>query len=201
MENLTALERRLNEDCLRKALYSLSASPESFFAIRNNFGRSLATLCIANWILGIGDRHTGNILVDKKTGELIGIDFNMAFGAATRKLSIPEMVPFRLTPQLVNALSPLGTSGLLTKCMGHTLRRFTIKKISLLATLAIFINEPTIDWMEEMDRSTSSSQETSQSRGSLWIPQQRIGAVHDKLKGINPKVLIEKELKSGVFSV
>lgn len=188
------------EDCLRKALYDLSASPESFFAIRNNFGKSLATLCIANWILGIGDRHTGNILIDKKTGELIGIDFNMAFGAATRMLNIPEMVPFRLTQQFVNALSPLGTSGILVKCMAHTLRRFTEERKSLVATLAIFINEPTIDWIEEMDRSSLSSEETSQSRGSLWIPQQRISAVHDKLNGINPKVFIEKELKSGVYS-
>lgn len=44
---------------------------------------------------------------------LIPIDFGHAFGSATELLPVPEIVPFRLTPQLVAVLSPLGISGIL----------------------------------------------------------------------------------------
>lgn len=63
-----------------------------------------------------------NILFDKKNGYLIGIDFGVAFGNATRNLPIPELIPFRLTPHFVNVLEPMGVSGLIKKNMTHTLR-------------------------------------------------------------------------------
>lgn len=76
---------------MRKALYMLSASPECFFALRNNFIKSLAAMNTTHWLLGIGDRHLQNFVIDQNNGQLIGIDFNMAFGVATKKLSIPEL--------------------------------------------------------------------------------------------------------------
>lgn len=41
-------------------------------------------MCIAQYILGIGDRHLSNTLIDKKTGGVVGIDFGHAFGTATQ---------------------------------------------------------------------------------------------------------------------
>lgn len=62
----------------------LSSSPEAFVALRTRFATSHAAICIAQWILGIGDRHLGNFLVDKSSGYEIGIDFGHAFGSATQ---------------------------------------------------------------------------------------------------------------------
>ena len=41
-------------------------------------------MCIAQYILGIGDRHLSNTLIDRKTGGVVGIDFGHAFGTATQ---------------------------------------------------------------------------------------------------------------------
>lgn len=68
----------------RKSFLKLSSSPEAFVALRTRFATSHAALCIAQWILGIGDRHLGNFLVDKSSGYEIGIDFGHAFGSATQ---------------------------------------------------------------------------------------------------------------------
>lgn len=44
---------------------------------------------------------------------MITIDFGHAFGSATELLPVPELIPFRLTRQLVGFLEPLGVTGLL----------------------------------------------------------------------------------------
>lgn len=41
------------------------------------------SMCLCHWILGVGDRHLNNYLLDMKSGELIGIDFGHVFGTAT----------------------------------------------------------------------------------------------------------------------
>ena len=50
-------------------------------------------------MLGLGDRHLDNILLDTARSEVIHIDFNVLFDQG-RNLRVPEIVPFRLTPTL-----------------------------------------------------------------------------------------------------
>lgn len=78
---------------------------------------------------------------------LTGIDFNLAFGAGTRDSNIPELIPFRLSPHFVNVMNPLGTTGLITKTMVHTLRTFRSSKKLLTSYMESFVKEPTIDWL------------------------------------------------------
>lgn len=62
--------------------------------------------------IGIGDRHMLNYLISLHTGSITGIDFERSFGIATQLLSIPELIPFRLTPQLIGVLAPHGVKGI-----------------------------------------------------------------------------------------
>lgn len=48
------------------------------------------------YVLGLGDRHLDNILLDLNTAEVVHIDFNLAFDRGLQ-LRVPEIVPFRLT--------------------------------------------------------------------------------------------------------
>jgi serine-protein kinase ATM len=43
------------------------------------YTRSVAVNSIVGHILGIGDRHGGNILIHKLTGEVVHIDFGIVF--------------------------------------------------------------------------------------------------------------------------
>lgn len=64
-------------------------------------------------MLGIGDRHLDNFLVDTHSGQIVPIDFGMAFGMGASMLPVPELIPFRLTPQFQALLKPLDSFGLL----------------------------------------------------------------------------------------
>ena len=61
-------------------------------------------------------------------------------------LPIPELVPFRLTPQLTNLLQPHSSCGQLKSCMVHTLRALRNSPDVLLNTMDVFVKEPSLDW-------------------------------------------------------
>ena len=52
---------------------------ESWHSAKMNFIRSVAVGSIVGHILGIGDRHLGNILIDQGSGEVVHIDFGFVF--------------------------------------------------------------------------------------------------------------------------
>lgn len=53
--------------------------PLRWFEMRLRYSRSVATTSIIGYILGLGDRHTSNILIDTHTGEVVHIDLGIAF--------------------------------------------------------------------------------------------------------------------------
>lgn len=54
-------------------------TPMSWFSMRLNYSRSVATTSIIGHILGLGDRHTSNLLIDTSTGEIVPIDLGISF--------------------------------------------------------------------------------------------------------------------------
>lgn len=55
-------------DILRRHLLKMAPSPEAFLTCRGGFARSLATLSACCYVMGIGDRHLDNFLLDTTTG-------------------------------------------------------------------------------------------------------------------------------------
>eukprot|EP00475_Leptophrys_vorax_P015621 TRINITY_DN21921_c0_g1_i2.p1 TRINITY_DN21921_c0_g1~~TRINITY_DN21921_c0_g1_i2.p1 ORF type:complete len:557 (+),score=146.21 TRINITY_DN21921_c0_g1_i2:155-1672(+) len=139
------LEERIRPDLLAKAVYSFSSSPESFLTVRSRCGSSLAVLCVCLYILGIGDRHLENYLIDLSDGRVIGIDFGMAFGNGI-DLPVPELMPIRFTRQFQNLFNPLDTVPLLKQSMGHVLKALRENRLILLQVMQVFAKEPHLDW-------------------------------------------------------
>lgn len=54
-------------------------TPMLWYMMRLNYARSVATTSIVGHILGLGDRHASNILMDDRTGEVVHIDLGIAF--------------------------------------------------------------------------------------------------------------------------
>uniref|UniRef100_A0A182MMJ7 non-specific serine/threonine protein kinase n=1 Tax=Anopheles culicifacies TaxID=139723 RepID=A0A182MMJ7_9DIPT len=187
---------------LKRALYDMAASPESFYRLRMNFAKSLATMNVTCWALGIGDRHLSNIVLERATGMLVGVDFGIAFGAGTRDLPIPELVPFRLTPQFVGVMEPMRLAGILQKCHLHTLQCLRDSRMLLRACLEVFVREPTVDWLRAARQRTveNAGSERSARSGREWNPQVRVNTVLRKLNGANPKQLLMDELRYGVVA-
>jgi ataxia telangiectasia mutated family protein len=52
---------------------------ESWHIAKTKYTRSVAVSSMVGHILGIGDRHLGNILINEKTGVVVHIDFGVVF--------------------------------------------------------------------------------------------------------------------------
>lgn len=75
--------------------------PSEWFERRLAYTRSIATSSIVGYIVGLGDRHSHNILIDRSTAAAIHIDLGVAFEQG-KLLKTPETVPFRLTRDIVS---------------------------------------------------------------------------------------------------
>ncbi|KAF1799211.1 hypothetical protein FB192DRAFT_1333067 [Mucor lusitanicus] len=205
-------EASVPANLVRDYLFKLASSPEAFLFSRKEFAYSLACISIFGYIMGIGDRHMDNFLVDMKSGRLIPIDFGYAFGVASELLPIPEIVPFRLTRQLVAVLEPLGISGILEDAMTHILSAVQAEKELLLNIMTVFVKEPHLEWKQAAkkqsklqkrdDEKSSSITSTADKTNSLdqdiaWYPQSKINIVKRKLNKGNPASITISEMTNG----
>ncbi|CAF0815340.1 unnamed protein product [Brachionus calyciflorus] len=186
-------------DLFRKFLRTLSSNTESYFVIRNEFIKSYAVASTCQYILGIGDRHLSNWMIDLKTGRAIGIDFGIAFGHATMNIPVPELVPIRLTRQILKLIAPLEQRGLFESSMLHCLNALRENNDLLMCILDVFIKEPSIDWIGSAIKIAKKNlNEEMQLTLGLNYAKDRVNSVRDKLNGINPSVIMRNDLQSGV---
>lgn len=177
--------------CRRSAFRKISANTESFCALRENFIKSFAILCVCQWILGVGDRHLSNFLISLKNGKVLGIDFGHAFGTATQFLPVPELVPFRLTPHIIALMEPLGEKGIFREVMVHSLEALRKNSSALLSTMNVFIEEPSLDWIENASRNGEAA------TGATWDPAQKLEQVKRKLNGAKSTDIMVEDLRAG----
>ncbi|XP_064405997.1 DNA-dependent protein kinase catalytic subunit-like isoform X2 [Halichondria panicea] len=187
-------------DLLRRSFMSLATTPEAFLTLRYHFLRTWASVSMCQYVLGIGDRHLSNYMVDMESGGVIGIDFGHAFGTATQFLPIPELIPFRLTPQVMNLLLPHKGHGLLRSCMVHTLRALRHSSAPLLNTMDVFVKEPHLEWQSfarKQAKTQKKAHELSDSGDSSWYPKEKIRQARKKLQGYNPAHVMLFDLTKG----
>ena len=101
---------------------------------------------MVGYILGLGDRHPSNLMLDRKSGKILHIDFGDCFEVAMKREKFPEKVPFRLTRMLIKALEVSGIEGTFRITCENVMKILRDNKDSLLAILASFVHDPLISF-------------------------------------------------------
>lgn len=120
-------------------------SPHNWYQARNAYVRTTAVMSTVGYILGLGDRHGENLLFDSCTGDTVHVDFNCLFNKG-ETFEFPEVVPFRLTHNMVHAMGPLGVDGPFRKCCEITLRVLQEQMPTLMSVLRPFVYDPLVSW-------------------------------------------------------
>eukprot|EP00049_Salpingoeca_infusionum_P009450 m.158278 g.158278 ORF g.158278 m.158278 type:complete len:2964 (+) comp14338_c0_seq6:294-9185(+) len=119
--------------------------PSEWFEARRTYTQSVATNSMMGYIIGLGDRHPNNILIDKETAELVHIDLGVAFEQG-KALTTPETVPFRLTRDIVDGMGNNGVEGSFRRCCEVTLTVLCKSKNHLATLLGVFLFDPLRSW-------------------------------------------------------
>lgn len=143
---LLELMKETPRQLLYKELWCSSEGITSFFSKLQRFSGSVAVMSMVGHILGLGDRHLDNILVDFSTGDVVHIDYNVCFDKGLR-LKIPEIVPFRLTQTIQAALGLTGVEGTFRASCEAVLEALQKNKELIIMLLEVFVWDPLVEWM------------------------------------------------------
>lgn len=152
-------------------------TPHNWYQARSSFIRTTAVMSMVGYILGLGDRHGENILLDSTTGDIIHVDFNCLFNRGDL-FEFPELVPFRLTHNMVLAMGPLGVEGMFRKCCEITLKVLRQQIPILMSVLTPFVYDPLVEWNKKASSNTSQKERTD--------PQalNNVKRIEERLKGL-----------------
>ncbi|KAM9937820.1 hypothetical protein OXX80_002673 [Metschnikowia pulcherrima] len=121
------------------------SDPAVWYSARNCFTRTSAVMSVVGYIIGLGDRHCENILFVKKNGAALHIDFDCLFEKGLT-LPTPEVVPFRLTQNLVDAMGITGVEGSFRVTCEVTGTLVRENEASLMNILETLVYDPLLDW-------------------------------------------------------
>ncbi|SMN17993.1 similar to Saccharomyces cerevisiae YBR136W MEC1 Genome integrity checkpoint protein and PI kinase superfamily member [Maudiozyma saulgeensis] len=140
--------------------------PINWYNARNIYSRSYAVMSMLGYILGLGDRHCENILLDTETGKVLHVDFDCLFDKG-KTLPCPEIVPFRLTQNVHDALGIIGTEGTFKKSSEVTLSLVRHNEIALMNVIETIVYDRDVAHQAEL--------------------QEALKILQNKIRGIDPR--------------
>ncbi|EAQ91322.1 hypothetical protein CHGG_03257 [Chaetomium globosum CBS 148.51] len=147
-ETRTSVYRKVTErfhPVMRYFFMEYFPDPDEWFHKRTAYTRTTAAISMLGHVLGLGDRHGHNILLDTETGEVVHIDLGVAFEMG-RVLPVPELVPFRLTRDIVDGMGITKTEGVFRRCCEFTLDALREEAASIQTILDSLRHDTLYQW-------------------------------------------------------
>ncbi|SCV68802.1 BQ2448_923 [Microbotryum intermedium] len=174
--------------------------PSAWLRARLAYSRTAAVISMVGFVLGLGDRHCENILLDGTTGDTVHVDFNCLFDRG-RTFDVPEQVPFRLTANIVDGMGVTGVEGVYRRAAEITLRILRDNKDSLMSVLETFLHDPLVEWQPSKSRSDNKSTGKDDQGSIIRKAKTSLDPISNKLRGLqvtsDPASLGSKEVTIG----
>ena len=144
------------------------------------FSRTSGLMSVVGYLLGLGDRHTSNIMIHKFTGSVIHVDFGDCFEISKERVLFPELIPFRLTRFIVKAFGPSGIDGAFRKSCLDMISLLRGRREDIMSVLEIFAHAPVVrNVSEPTDKQDTSSNDEDENVARV------ISRVNDKIIGLD----------------
>ncbi|KIZ00100.1 hypothetical protein MNEG_7860 [Monoraphidium neglectum] len=133
---------------MHKWLLARFPEPGAWLAARLGFTRTAAAWSMVGHVLGMGDRHGENIMIDATTGDIMHVDFGCLFDRGLT-LEVPEMVPFRLTQNVADGCGVSGVEGGFRRAAEFTLQVLRTNRGALMTCAETFLADPLVEWTKQ----------------------------------------------------
>ena len=204
-EMLNEVSQLTSDSDLANIIWLKSSGSESWLMKTQTFCHTASVMSIAGYLLGLGDRHPSNIMINIDTGTIIHIDLGDCFEVTKERMMFPELIPFRLTRFMIRAFGPCGAKGSFHAAAQNILKIIRNRKESLMAILEIFVYSPLSSENKSIKRETETSisalLEVSEKNEDIIKPLdskpiRRIARIANKLSGreFGEKLGIEQQV-------
>ncbi|KAI5538696.1 protein serine/threonine kinase protein [Trichomonas vaginalis G3] len=146
LEIINETDVETSADDLRKVFWLKSPSADAWLERSLHFQKSMGISSIVGYILGLGDRHALNIMIDRSSGEVIHIDFGDCFEVDMRRVVFPELIPFRLTRMIIRAFGIGGVDSDFRAVCERVVNVARENSTPLKSVIEMFLNEPGEDY-------------------------------------------------------
>lgn len=119
---------------------------EDFWLFRRQFSHQLAALTFMTYILYMHNRYPHKMHIARGSGNIWGSELMAYMGVSKPYFINPELVPFRLTPNLQTLMGPLATEGIFSAAMLAIARCLTEPDLELEHSLTLFVRDEILAW-------------------------------------------------------
>lgn len=134
--------------------YFLQTYPSfsSFWLFRRQFSYQLAALTFLTYIMHMSTRFPHKLSISRASGCVWGSELIPAMATQRPLFNNPEVVPFRLTPNLQTLMGPLATEGVYSCAIMAIARCLTEPEGELEQQLSIFVRDEMVFWFTQQHR-------------------------------------------------
>ena len=158
--------------------------PAAWHGARTAFSHTAAVWSMVGHVVGLGDRHGENILLDQESGDCVHVDFSCLFDKGL-ELETPEMVPFRLTQNIVDGLGAGGYEGTFMRVCEITLGVLRSHREALMSVLETFVHDPLVEWAASRAGPKTSSGKSKADEGvEIERGKDALEKIRSRLEGV-----------------
>ncbi|XP_028968570.1 uncharacterized protein LOC100909182 [Galendromus occidentalis] len=172
--------------------------PSAWLERQRAYVNSLAITSMVGFIIGLGDRHTNNILIDHSTSEVVHIDLGIIFEQG-KLLYTPELVPFRLTRDLVDGCGIFGIEGQFRRTCERTLEILRLNaQLMLTIVEVILLHDPLALFSGKAKGGKDNPLKAEQTLSNEQFRDRVLQRLQDKLKGIEEGHLLSVQGQASI---
>jgi transformation/transcription domain-associated protein len=154
MEIFTAITSQwVSHDLALRYFQAIYPSFSDFWLFRRHFAYQFASLTFMTYVLFMNQRFPHKLNISRKTGNVWGSEVLASMAAGKPQFHNPEVVPFRLTPNLATLMGPMATEGIFTVALMAIARGLTEpSEFDLEQQLSLFVRDEMIFWFTSSHR-------------------------------------------------
>ncbi len=165
----------------------------AWYEARVSYTRTVAVMSMVGAVIGLGDRHLENILLDQTNGEVLHVDLNCLFYKGLT-FETPERVPFRLTSNILDGMGFTKHEGAFRRVCEIAMRIMRNHREILMSVLETFVHDP----FSELSRHAKKKKESDDSDSEAELLMRRLRYTLEGQVDFGPPLTIEGQVENQI---
>jgi transformation/transcription domain-associated protein len=132
-------------------------SYSDFWMFRRAFCYQFASLTFMTYMMCMSQRYPHKLSIARGTGKVWGSELVPSMGAQRPIFNNPEVVPFRLTPNIQALMGPITTEGIFAPALMTLARCLTEREGELEMQLSIFVRDEVTFWFTQSHKGAAAA--------------------------------------------